>query len=587
MKGRAPAAALLVVGLMATAGAAVANSQARPTYTVPDAVRPDGLPDAAVRHDVTRAASSADRAPLGVPGLGAVRRPGWRVVDPAVNSIDPAFRVTDRVDDGEPFIAVNPRHPNQVVLLTGRDGWEAWRKGGCTPDPSFCSQGAGNDHGSVWLSEDGGRSWAKRYDIPTPTGVDNPVCTCDRVLTWTPEGLLVGAFLVTTDAVRVATTRDPFASDPWTWPLGPDGKAVAVAKHDALPVTAGPVGTQGYIDQPWIVTAPDPLDPSRRNVFVSFADDGSRGYDLRYGIWVATSHGTDPLDFADKTQLSKVPLCCDDQPQELQPFPPAAASMVPRLAANETTGTAWALYGVPRGYVVAGPNSHGQAFDTIVRPAARIESRVVRSLDGGRSWTFGGSSTGVVVDTAISVESAAKFGDFSALLGGTHSVAADPLTDGAYVVLADLDLATKKNRLSIHRVTTDAAGRPVVGPKHFVTGQVDAALPALAVAADGTVGVLFHTHDGYDANGFAVVTTHLARSHDGGVTFDDTPLVTFSSVEQENPDDARQRPLGDYQQLLAVGDSFYGVSVTNGAAFGRPVADWDPLFVSAPTHDRR
>ena len=95
-----------------------------------------------------------------------------------------------------------------------------------------------------------------------------------------------------------------------------------------------------------------------------------------------------------------------------------------------------------------------------------------------------------------------------------------------------------------------------------------------------------YRHDGFDANGFAVVTTHLARSHDGGATFDDTKLVTFSAVEQENPDDARQRPLGDYQQLLAVGDTFQGVSTTNGAAFGRPVADWDPLFVLAPTTDR-
>jgi hypothetical protein len=582
MRRPAPAAGLLLVAVLATAGAAAAGSATTPAYTVPDAMRPDGVPDGAVRHDVTRPATAADRAPLGAPAL-RVTRTGWRVVDPVVDNVDPAFQHTDRVDDGEPFIAVNPRHPKQLALLTGRDGWEAWRKGGCTPDPSFCSQGAGNDHGSVWLSDDGGRTWAKRYDIPTPTGVDNPVCTCDRVLTWTPDGELIGAFLVTTDAVRVATTHDPFDADPWTWPLGPDGKAVAVAKHDPLPVTVGPVGTQAYIDQPWIVTAPDPLDRSRRNVFVSYADDGSRGYDLRYGIWVATSHGTERLDFGDKTQLSKFPLCCDDQPQELQPFAPAAASMVPRLAANESTGTAWALYGVPRGYVVAGPNPHGQAFDTVVRPAARIESRIVRSLDGGRSWTFGGSPTGVVVDTAISVESAAKFGDFSALLGGTHSIAADPLSDGAYVVLADLDLVTKKNRLSIHRVGADG----VVGPKHYVTGQADAALPALAVAEDGTVGVLFHTHDGFDPNGFAVVTTHLARSHDGGVTFDDTPLVTFSSVEQENPDDTRQRPLGDYQQLLAVGDSFYGVSVTNGAAFGRPVADWDPLFVSAPTFDRR
>jgi hypothetical protein len=41
-----------------------------------------------------------------------------------------------------------------------------------------------------------------------------------------------------------------------------------------------------------------------------------------------------------------------------------------------------------------------------------------------------------------------------------------------------------------------------VGPEHFVTGQVEAAIPSVAVASDGTIGVFYYTFDGLSPDNF-------------------------------------------------------------------------------------
>jgi hypothetical protein len=38
------------------------------------------------------------------------------------------------------------------------------------------------------------------------------------------------------------------------------------------------------------------------------------------------------------------------------------------------------------------------------------------------------------------------------------------------------------------------------------------------------------------------------------------------------------RPLGDYQQLKALGETFYGVYSGDGLPFGRPFQKIDPIF---------
>jgi len=47
---------------------------------------------------------------------------------------------------------------------------------------------------------------------------------------------------------------------------------------------------------------------------------------------------------------------------------------------------------------------------------------------------------------------------------------------------------------------------------------------------------------------------------------------------------AGPRPLGDYQQLKSLGNTFYGVFSGDGQRFGRPFHKIDPIFVKVCTH---
>ncbi len=106
--------------------------------------------------------------------------------------------------------------------------------------------------------------------------------------------------------------------------------------------------------------------------------------------------------------------------------------------------------------------------------------------------------------------------------------------------------------------------------------QVQAAIPSVAVAMNHTIGVFYYTCDGF-SGGFPVFTAHFATSTNGGTTFADTVLETFLSSAMDNGD-PRQRVLGDYQQVKAVGNVFYGSFTGNGVPFGRPFSNHDPIF---------
>ena len=123
-----------------------------------------------------------------------------------------------------------------------------------------------------------------------------------------------------------------------------------------------------------------------------------------------------------------------------------------------------------------------------------------------------------------------------------------------------------------------------VGPSYFVSGtQHQSALPAVAVADDdaGTVAVLYDTADGLDpqTGSRPFFSVHLALSHDRGKTFKDTVMQTFLFPENAPPGGSGgPRPLGDYQQLKALGRTFYGVFAGDGKPFGRPFQKIDPIF---------
>jgi uncharacterized repeat protein (TIGR01451 family) len=100
------------------------------------------------------------------------------------------------------------------------------------------------------------------------------------------------------------------------------------------------------------------------------------------------------------------------------------------------------------------------------------------------------------------------------------------------------------------------------------------------------VGVFYYTFDGL-SGGIPSFSAHLAQSSDQGVTFTDQVLLSFLSSATDNNNN-RQRVLGDYMQMKAVSNCFFGSFTGNGVPFGRPFANHDPIFFNvcvAPTAD--
>src|SRR5947207_351329 len=161
-------------------------------------------------------------------------------------------------------------------------------------------------------------------------------------------------------------------------------------------------------------------------------------------------------------------------------------------------------------------------------------------------------------------------------LAGVDHAAVDPNNGDIYYAYGNRDAGTGNNRLAIRRIQDDGGGGVTVGPENFVTGQVEAAIPSVAVTSDGTVGVFYDTFDGFSPD-FPIFSAHLAQSIDQGITFSDQVLLTFLSSAADDGN-SRQRVLGDYMQMKAVGSCFYGAFTANGVPFGRPFANHDPIF---------
>src|ERR1051326_5612428 len=219
-------------------------------------------------------------------------------------------------------------------------------------------------------------------------------------------------------------------------------------------------------------------------------------------------------------------------------------------------------------------------------PNFTVDNQSGTSTDGGATWTLNGMAGGIIVANADSTQPTPKFGSVNALLGGVDHATVDPNNGDVYYVYGNRDTGTGNDRLAIRRIQDNGGGGVTVGPENFVTGQVEAAIPSVAVLSNGTVGVFYYTFDGL-SGGIPSFSAHLAQSSDQGVTFTDQVLLTFLSSATDNGNN-RQRVLGDYMQMKAVSNCFFGSFTGNGVPFGRPFANHDPIFFNvcvAPTAD--
>ncbi len=492
----------------------------------------------------TRPIVNEDFAPGGVAALGVDTQgedasvtllgggePGIFIVDVVVNNTDPNLTNTDTASDGETSIAVNPEDPNEIVIAAFSGGF--------------------NPNAPIYHSLDGGLTWTREDTVPGPPGWPGG-CPCDWTWDYGRDGELGATILAPSPTVN--------DGDPTTF----EGDIVSLITTD--PTSTGAflylgnpaqetnnnnVGSLGNSDQPWLLINPDPATPAQDNVYVAY-DDFSGAPDMR----VAVSYGNDPPNFTVDVKIGEG----------------GGGGTNPglRLAKDPRTGIMWALW--------------SEFFGAGDGDSKDMDFLLNRSTDGGATWPLGGGS-GILVTFADSTQATPKFGTVNALLGGVHHAAVDPTTGVLYYVFGNRDAGTGKDRLSIKKISSDGGGGLVFGTEHFVTGQVEAAIPQVAVLDNGVVGVFYYTFDGFSSDDFPIFTAHLALSEDEGVSFDDHELVTFLSAAKDScPNDMpgekceRQRVLGDYMQMQAVGNCFYGSFTANGAPFGRPMANHDPIF---------
>lgn len=280
-------------------------------------------------------------------------------------------------------------------------------------------------------------------------------------------------------------------------------------------------------------------------------------------VAVAAAAGTGPLNFTT---------------DNISGFSGGAINPGHRLAIDPRSGAVYSLFEM----------SPGPGAGT----SQNINYMLNRSADGGKTWTLNASATGIVVANADSDQPTPKFCTVNALLGGVDHAAVDPKTGDVVYVYGNRDAGTGNNRLAMRRLTPNGTGGLTIGPEIFINGQAQtlagvpfqAAVPSVAITKNRTIGVFYYTCDGTSPAGFPIITAHFSTSTDLGTTFFDNTLESFLSPAKDNGN-ARQRVLGDYQQVKAVGNTFYGGFAGNRVGFypASPVSITDPIFFKVET----
>ncbi|MEO7730350.1 MAG: sialidase family protein [Kofleriaceae bacterium] len=192
-------------------------------------------------------------------------------------------------------------------------------------------------------------------------------------------------------------------------------------------------------------------------------------------------------------------------------------------------------------------------FDLITGTSGNAPSSavaVIRSSDKGETWSD------ATVIAAMHGEGVQDPYNNVFIRSGTDlpQIAVDRATGALYVVWQDHLNATGFDGAVI--ASSVDGGVTWTAPRQVNGAPVAAFTPNVAVAADGTVGVMYYDLRNVrpsDADAFRV-TAWLATSHDGGVIWDDEML--------SEPFDLRPALLqnsyflGDYQAMAVAGDVF-------------------------------
>jgi hypothetical protein len=435
----------------------------------------------------------------------------------------------------EPSVAVNPLNPNQIVVSTFAYG--------------FPVQSGSN--ASLWYSTDGGADWGIRFPIAAQPAPGQFVPN-DQVIAYDSNGVLHEAALTLSlsnglpsgspPALNVfhGTTTDPNAD-------GVNGRPATVWQWNSSPANLY-VKSIDHADQPWLALG-------NNHVYIGYGSWGVGGVQFR----VTASADNGATFTADENLNSNGGLTVASNPGI-------------RLA-TDRVGNVYSIFGWGE------PPFPSSGQTTL------LHYRLNMSSDGGQTWMYtklGQKPGGLVIDDGQSLQLGSSFGGVNRLTGNITAIAADPTGAHVYAVYGKED-PTGTDRLYLAEFHPDGSGGLVerANPLPFSVAGQRSALPSIAVTDNGTIAVQYDTFTNADGQ-FRV---HFAVSTDQGLTFTDQDLYDFTTTGIPYPLTGGNRLLGDYQDLIALGNSVYGTFAARGnvqdSTTGIDTTDKiDPFFYS-------
>jgi hypothetical protein len=409
----------------------------------------------------------------------------------------------------EPFIAVNPVNPQDIVISSFS---------------VYNSPGA-----SLWYSTNGGSSWGIRFPI-TPDPVSGVSVPNDQTFAYDSSGTLHGVFLGSDNFgngnIYQGSTTDPNDD-------GTNGRPASVWQWTAQGQINNPGINTHTADQPWIAI-------SGTHIFAGYDNFNSSFSSCEERVVQSNDNG------------STFPTANDLPVSSGGQLSTGVVNPGLRLA-TDNTGHVYSILGVPTADLANGVHT--------------IDYRLNRYTIGSSTWDYTATGTnpgGLTIDSGNSTQGNTSqnlsFGGKNMLLGNITSIAATGDGSRVYAVYGKQD-AMGVDRLYLATFATVAGNlveQPGAGTNPLSVGGERSALPSVAVAADGTIAVLYQTSP--STNHFEV---HLALSLNLGLSFSDQTLMTYDTsniaLRGENT-----RLLGDYESLTAMGNTFYGTYPATG-----------------------
>lgn len=361
----------------------------------------------------------------------------------------------------------------------------------------------------VWMSTDGGITWTKIRVIPQPpTGLGGPN---DQKIAFDSTG-------------RVIIAELDFGVNDFIY------------RQTGAPGTPLTPGASFGNDQPHLDVDITPASPCFNRVYApwldfSFGPRSTVEVSPDFGVTVAAV-GAGSTAFANRTT---------------------------RIAVAPN-GRAYIIYKTREGAV-------GSDFEN-------AHFRVERTDDCGATWT-GLGATGVSVHGAGTVQTwfTNNFGNpakgkVARARSSDAWIAVDRGDGDVYATYVNRD-ASGFGQIYVARSTDQGATWAF---NRVTDGTHHSAYPEIAVAGNGTVGVLYID---FDDSGLNTIFRHrFARSFDNGVTWTDKNLQSMNPGPLANASSGFL--WGDYEGVTAVGNSFFGVFT--GEAIGRSTPQLDPIF---------